>query len=378
DIDDLLRELNKPYVKSINSPDGDIIDCVDIRNQPSFDDPAMKNRTIEFIPGDYPEELFPEDEVEGEGILPQTWQQAGSCPDGTIPIRRTTREDVIRARSMIEGSSFARKKPNSLPRPGAYSVQADAPPNNHERAMGYMTRAKFFGGKAAFSVWKPIVQSNEFSLAQLWVMADDELAGPEINSVEAGWQVYPGYYGDGRPRFFNYWTRDDSVSTGCYDLKCKGFVQTSSKITLGGVLDFSAFNGRQVEISIYIFKGKYSKDWWLQVGNERVGYWPNGLFTSLSDTAYTVQWGGEVIDTKAGGQHTTTQMGSGHFPEEGYKRAAYIRDVRVVDYLYAATPANGLQLYSDDWKCYGVDTHVNPTYGIFLYYGGPGRNANCP
>ncbi|EPS61083.1 hypothetical protein M569_13717, partial [Genlisea aurea] len=253
DVDDLLLQLNKPYVKSINSPDGDIIDCVDIYSQPGFDDPAMKNRTIEFIPGDYPKDLLPENEVESEGILPQIWQQAGSCPEGTIPMRRTTREDVIRARTTAEGGYFARKRPNSWQRPDAYSVQVD-PPNYNEKAIGTKTDGKFFGARGWFGVWKPRVQGNEFSSSQLWVVSDEELDGPEINIVEAGWQVYPAMYGDDRPRFFNYFTRDNSVSTGCYNLQCSGFIQTSSRFALGAALEFSEINGVQHALAIYIFK----------------------------------------------------------------------------------------------------------------------------
>jgi hypothetical protein len=35
-----------------------------------------------------------------------------------------------------------------------------------------------------------------------------------------------------------------------------------------------------------------------------------------------VQFGGEVVNTRPSGSHTATQMGSGHFPREGFHRAA--------------------------------------------------------
>ncbi|KAE9584961.1 hypothetical protein Lal_00018302 [Lupinus albus] len=43
EVQNLLKSLNKPAVKSIKSPDGDIIDCVNILQQPTFDHPALKN-----------------------------------------------------------------------------------------------------------------------------------------------------------------------------------------------------------------------------------------------------------------------------------------------------------------------------------------------
>jgi hypothetical protein len=42
-----LKRFNKPAVKSIESPDGDIIDCVHISHQPAFDHPYLKNHTIQ-------------------------------------------------------------------------------------------------------------------------------------------------------------------------------------------------------------------------------------------------------------------------------------------------------------------------------------------
>jgi len=38
----------------------------------------------------------------------QTWQKSGSCPKGTIPIRRILREDLLRAASL---DSFGQKFP---------------------------------------------------------------------------------------------------------------------------------------------------------------------------------------------------------------------------------------------------------------------------
>ncbi|MFS7991311.1 putative neprosin activation peptide [Helianthus anomalus] len=39
-----LRKINKPFVKSIKSPDGDIIDCVLFHRQPAFDVPKLKGK----------------------------------------------------------------------------------------------------------------------------------------------------------------------------------------------------------------------------------------------------------------------------------------------------------------------------------------------
>lgn len=38
----------------------------------------------------------------------QTWQRSGSCPEGTIPIRRIQKKDLLRAASL---GGFGRKPP---------------------------------------------------------------------------------------------------------------------------------------------------------------------------------------------------------------------------------------------------------------------------
>ncbi|GMP41289.1 hypothetical protein CsSME_00011446 [Camellia sinensis var. sinensis] len=56
DVHKQLKYLNKPALKSIKSPDGDIIDCVYISHQPAFDHPLLKNHTIQvtFSPSPSP------------------------------------------------------------------------------------------------------------------------------------------------------------------------------------------------------------------------------------------------------------------------------------------------------------------------------------
>lgn len=73
--------------------------------------------------------------------------------------------------------------------------------------------------------------------------------------------------------------------------------------------------------------------WWLGVGFSNgsklsaIGYWPVEIFSWLTDHAENVQWGGEIVDIRASGRHTTTEMGSGYRP--GSDRAAYVRDLQV-------------------------------------------------
>lgn len=46
-IQNQLLKLNKPAVKTIQSPDGDVIDCVSSRSQPAFDHPLLQNHVLQ-------------------------------------------------------------------------------------------------------------------------------------------------------------------------------------------------------------------------------------------------------------------------------------------------------------------------------------------
>ncbi|MCI52504.1 hypothetical protein A2U01_0073748, partial [Trifolium medium] len=54
---------------------------------------------------------------------------------------------------------------------------------------------------------------------------------------------------------------------------------------------------------------------------------PVELFTHLANRATMVQWGGEVVNSRANGQHTSTQMGSSQFAEDGFGKASYFRNL---------------------------------------------------
>lgn len=52
-----------------------------------------------------------------------------------------------------------------------------------------MNGDQYYGAKASINVWTPAVTDPyEFSLSQLWVISGS--FGNDLNTVEAGWQVY--------------------------------------------------------------------------------------------------------------------------------------------------------------------------------------------
>uniref|UniRef100_A0A0E0CDK0 Neprosin PEP catalytic domain-containing protein n=1 Tax=Oryza meridionalis TaxID=40149 RepID=A0A0E0CDK0_9ORYZ len=362
EVQSLLKRLNKPPLATIQSPDGDIIDCVHISKQPAFDHPLLKNHTIQMRPSIQPSGMY------GEAARPftQTWNQNGEkCPDNTIPIRRTKEEDVMRATSV---ATFGKKTH------GSHHPRLAGVTDGHHYGVASATGdANYYGTKATINLWQPtIATSGDFSLAQLWISAGS-YQNKDLNTIEAGWQVYPALYGDEKTRLFIYWTRDAYDQTGCYNLACSGFIQTNTQVVIGGSISpVSIYGGPQYEYDYLVWKDLAGGNWWLQVQGKYVGYWPSSIFTHLqTGVADTVEWGGEVNSPRS-----TTPMGSGHFPKEGFGKASYSKAIQVVDSSNNLKSPNGVSLIAPLPNCYSVMTGSSSTtsWGTYIYYGGSG----CP
>lgn len=397
-----LKRLNKPAISTIESPDGDMIDCILISQQPAFDHPLLKDHKIQMKPGYYAEEPLSQEEVVQEGKEEerrgrfarwrfgskppgkskqhtnsghQLWHQIGSsCPEGTIPIRRTTERDLLRTKSQMH--EYGRKF-HHPPKPSAVSA-ASLDETGHQHAIGYVQGGKYYGAKANINVWNPSIQvSNEFSLSQMWVLAGS--FNNDLNSIEAGWQVSPDLYGDNNTRLFIYWTSDSYQATGCYNLLCSGFVQVSNEIAMGATIaPISSYDNHQYDITILIWKDPKEGNWWMQFGNKYIlGYWPAALFTSLSKAASMVEWGGEVVNSQPGGVHTSTQMGSGHFPSEAFGKSSYFSHLLIVDANNNLVSSGDVSTFAERPTCYDVQASSSHDWGNYFYYGGPGRNQNC-
>lgn len=112
--------------------------------------------------------------------------------------------------------------------------------------------------------------------------------------------------------------------------------------------------------------------------NTLVGYWPAELFTHLADHATMVEWGGEVVNTRANGEHTSTQMGSGHFANDGFGKASYFRNLEIVDADNSLSSVEYISTLAENTNCYSIKSSSNNQWGTYFYYGGPGNNPQCP
>ncbi|KAI3842586.1 hypothetical protein MKW92_035684 [Papaver armeniacum] len=240
EIERQLRVLNKNPVKTIMTKIGEIIDCIDIYKQPAFDNPLLKNHKIQMSPDSNQREAANKT-ISSSSIFGGLQKEI--CPSGTIPIRRTTKEDLVNAKKFIKTRLV-----------DANNTYPNAPTTNHFVFAEEVIQAKkYFGATAHIT-------------SQIWI-----INGPQekINSIEFGIMHDPLLYGDSKARLFSSWTADGHQTTGCYNMMCPGFVQVNRAIMFG----------IQFQASIY---GQPGKDYYFIV--RRMG---NGYLPQLSDYSRT-------------------------------------------------------------------------------------------
>jgi len=347
---------HKGTVKTIEGKNGDMIDCVDIYQQPAFDHPLLKDHIIQMEPNSIPKltnQLYDTELFHG-------WLEHGQCPEGTIPIRHAR-----------EGECHAHRTVPPLARRKDLNVHVNYNAKGHEYATADLSSGDYYGAHAKINVWQPLTMNGEVSISQIWIIAGSEV---DLNTIEAGWKVDTR---NGKPKFFIYWTGDGYANTGCFNLDCPGFVQVNKQFVFGTPLEpVSTYGSAQYDIGITVHKAEGK--WWLQFDDKVVGYWPQSIFTHLASKATEVSYGGEIFDSAQEGHHTSTQMGSGHFPDEGYGKASYFRNIQYVD-VNGKFNDVGQNLGPSETKssCYSTDIKGGNN-GTEFYFGGPGYSAQCP
>ncbi|KAI3857704.1 hypothetical protein MKW92_000221 [Papaver armeniacum] len=277
-----LNILNKPPIKTMHTRRGDIYDCVEFHKQPAFDHPLLKNRSI----------------LDKHEVAPRTphktllMSQIEECPTGTVPIRRTTKEDLIRAKYLSSPSNGA---------PG-YEYRAGVTLQSEGK--------NFVGASGIANVWHPKVNPDQSSGAEVTL-----LAGPagQTNEIRFGWTANPQLYGDDLSSTYAYWTSDGGHTTGCYNTMCPGFVQVDQKYTPAMILsNISVVGGQQFGLNSNITQcERETGKWWLILeGKINIGYWPQELFPLFASAPSIYLWGGRVKSGEGG----IPEMGSGNLP----------------------------------------------------------------
>jgi hypothetical protein len=134
---------------------------------------------------------------------------------------------------------------------------------------------------------------------------------------------------------------------------------------------------------VSFFKDPSTGSWWLLFGYEIVGYWPGSILKYMQQCATKVQWGGDVysqnVMTSRYSNHTATAMGSGDFANGLWGVASYIKKLRIVDISLQDKYPQWVFDFSEEPNCYTTNNYrQNPANEPIFYFGGPGRNPNCP
>ena len=360
---------------SFEDPNGQVWDCVPVGQQPSLKE---KGRRLPVPPVLVSPPTKKTQQAAARGQLARSFLSNAKkdrygntlfCSPGFIPIRRTTLDELMKFETL---DKFLKKSPRSNLAPGNAPLEADTGNEVHKYAHAAQ-QVDNVGGHSFLNIWQPAIAGDQvFSLSQHWYIAGD---GTQLQTVEAGWQVYPEKYGTPEPCLFIYYT-PDNYTTGCYNLDSAAFVQTSHKWALGGPLSgqISSRDGDQfeIEISWSLADG----NWWLFINgltpDDAVGYYPATLYKGgpLASHATFIDYGGETV-----GSSSWPEMGSGAFAGEGDKKAAYQRSINYFDTTGGSNWAS-LSPNQDFPNCFTIDPGEDNEQGPFFYFGGPGGN-NC-
>ncbi|AEE84743.1 putative neprosin [Arabidopsis thaliana] len=358
-----LKAINKPAIKSFKTEHGDIFDCIDIHKQLAFDHHLLKNHSVQLRPTTVPEYITGNNISESFSLL----QEGISCPDGTVIVKRTTMQDLMHAQRLksmgFEGPRPFLTETNNMNFNGKfYDARADYGPN------------PFAGVAGNINIWKPKILQDQVSIGYMAVSG-----GPieeDFASISVGWIVNPSMHHGDHVRLYAYWTLHGSSTGGCYGMSCPGFVQVSKTIPVGAVLQpFSIYNGRQYELRLGLFQDSGTGNWWFVFKEEIIGYWPASLFKSWmeSNSANYASWGGQVYSPI---REKSPPMGSGHWPSEGFHKAAFISGLKLFDgHGKVYNPGRGtVKVHESRPICYKARyVHdVDKPWLKSVYFGGPG------
>ncbi|GAB4824834.1 hypothetical protein Ancab_007704 [Ancistrocladus abbreviatus] len=357
-----LAKKPKGTVKTLKGDKGDVIDCVDIYKQPAFDHPLLQNHTLQIAPSSH-KYGAPRDNAILDSLFDISWRKNGGCPEGSVPI----------VRNVLSDRPIIRK-----------NISSGIQTSGHQHAVIFFLNgeATMQGGRATITQWDPyLAQPEDFSLSQIWIMAGQD-GTTNRQTIEAGWQKHPHRTGFNGSTFFVYWTADGYNSTGCYDLRCAGWVLTCSQYSPGMQLQSSTYGGQPIELAMDIERDQSTGNWWLYLWGTPIGYWPPSIYKggALTNGSATISWGGEIYDSSGSeGFNTSTQMGSGHFATEGYRRASYVRDIVYTAHngTSYAIPQDKLDPVASAPNCYDYQFQQGCAGQVYFYYGGPGCGTSA-
>ncbi|MCI0463996.1 MAG: neprosin family protein [Gemmataceae bacterium] len=304
-----------------------------------------------------------------------------ACPEGCVPIRRVT---LSRLAHLGKFESYFQKGQVVMPVegeavPAGEAVGPDGRIHRHALAMGQ--RGAYFGCAAYLNVWDRSPSPGEMNLGQIWAIRERGAQG--VQTVEAGWQIQPRFWGTDAPVLFVYFNPDNYGPRAGYVTNAKrfGFIQTSSNWIIGSDLPASTMDGQQLGFRMQ-WERQENGDWVFYLGGdnpedvpEEIGYFPGFLYQDGDDFDFNrVDFGGEVATFPT--STASGPMGSGLVPvvplEDSFRRVAFIRGLLVQTSGGAAWEPPAVQAVNRHAPNYQVAIDESDSWGTYLFFGGGG------
>ncbi|WCJ26225.1 hypothetical protein M5689_008058 [Euphorbia peplus] len=357
-----LQRLTKPAIETIQTAYGDIYDCVDFYQQPAFDNPLLMNHSFhpEMRPTSYPNGRSLVKNSTSTYGSNKLWANGKSCPTGSVPIRRITKDDLMKAKTA--GELYASKlNIQNAERPGFYfgvvHTQHDQP-----------NKLKYYGAGMISSLYNPKLNAtSQYSSSQLKIQNGQE-------NIIVGWTVHPGVYPDSQTRFFIYTNAKDKH---CFNNFCDLFIQVRADIPLDFVFkDISQIGVSTHFESFFIYRDVANGNWFLEISfdsekNVIVGWWPSKVFTGLANFGSYIEWGGEVYTP----DHIPgPQMGSGQFATLSTRYVGSCANLKTINEANQIVDALNLVPleYQDEFYFVKDAGYVRSDFQHLMFYGGRG------
>jgi hypothetical protein len=271
-------------------------------------------------------------------------------PEGTVPVLRKQLDELPYTKPLRQ--YLAKTQGQRVTSRNGFAIALPGEGASHRYAYSGQTVGAW-GGEAVLSCFDPYVESpDDFTLIQIG-LSNSDLGFKQ--TVEA--------------------------KGGC-NTDVDGWVQYDATIFPGTTfVPYSIRGGDQRAISIKY--QLYEGNWWLRCQDRWVGYYPASLFmgnqsvfSTLGDHADHIGFWGEVAESDTVSGRTTTDMGSGYWPEAGWTHAASMHNLRYqADRRGAMADVDGSsEVWARDPDLYDVETHFvsGSSWGSYCLLGGPG------
>ncbi|KAH0684641.1 hypothetical protein KY289_022393 [Solanum tuberosum] len=154
------------------------------------------------------------------------WSKDGGCPFGTIPVKRITKDDLIKLSRI--------PPPEDVTFDDEYYVSNNnsGPKGRYISSQGYKVAiaripynpsSKFAGIEMDTALYNPQVKGQQHSESRLKIRKGSDI-------LQVGWRVDPTLYGDIKTRFFLIHFQAGKIH--CFNTLCSVFVQVNYDVPL--------------------------------------------------------------------------------------------------------------------------------------------------